>query len=404
MKSLVPVAEAQARLLGAAKPVTATETVALAEADQRVLGRDVQALLTQPPFNASAMDGYALRAVDAPQIGSILTVIGTAAAGHAFSGRVGEGQAVRIFTGAPVPEGADAVLIQEDAEVLEGGNIRTNFEVMVGRHIRPCGQDFAQGESALKAGTELTFANITLAAAMNHAELTVYRKPVVAILATGDELVQPGGTPNPAQIIASNTFGVAALARKAGADILDLGIVPDNDALIQAAINKAVAAKADILVTLGGASVGDHDLVQAALKSQGMTLDFWRIAMRPGKPLMVGSIGETQVLGLPGNPVASLVCSLLFLEPLIRKLAHRQPLSRETTAKTATPLKANDIRQDYLRARIIGHENGIPIVEAFTKQDSSMMKIMAQSDCLIVRAPFAPELDVGGECVVVVLK
>jgi molybdopterin molybdotransferase len=404
MKSLVPVAEAQARLLGAAKHVTATETVALAEADQRVLGRDVQALLTQPPFNASAMDGYALRAVDAPQIGSILTVIGTAAAGHAFSGRVGEGQAVRIFTGAPVPEGADAVLIQEDAEVLEGGNIRTTFEVMAGRHIRPCGQDFAQGESALKAGTELTFANITLAAAMNHAELTVYRKPVVAILATGDELVQPGGTPNPAQIIASNTFGVAALARKAGADILDLGIVPDNDALIQAAINKAVAAKADILVTLGGASVGDHDLVQAALKSQGMTLDFWRIAMRPGKPLMVGSIGETQVLGLPGNPVASLVCSLLFLEPLIRKLAHRQPLSRETTAKTATPLKANDIRQDYLRARIIGHENGIPIVEAFTKQDSSMMKIMAQSDCLIVRAPFAPELDVGGECVVVVLK
>jgi molybdopterin molybdotransferase len=391
-------------LLGAAKPVTSTETVALAEADQRVLARDVQALLTQPPFNASAMDGYALRAADAPQIGSILTVVGTAAAGHAFSGKVGKGQAVRIFTGAPVPEGADAVLIQEDAEVLEGGNIRTTFEVMAGRHIRPCGQDFAQGESALKAGTELTFANITLAAAMNHAELTVYRKPVVAILATGDELVRPGGTPNPAQIIASNTFGVAALARKAGADILDLGIVTDNDALIQTAINKAVAAKADILVTLGGASVGDHDLVQAALKSQGMTLDFWRIAMRPGKPLMVGSIGETQVLGLPGNPVASLVCSLLFLEPLTRKLAHRQPLSRETTAKTANPLKANDIRQDYLRARITGHENGIPIVEAFTKQDSSMMKIMAQSDCLIVRAPFAPELEVGGECLVVVLK
>ena len=404
MKPLVPVAEAQARLLDAAKPVTSAETVALAEADQRVLARDVQALLTQPPFNASAMDGYALRAADAPQIGSILTVIGTAAAGHAFSGRVGKGQAVRIFTGAPVPEGADAVLIQEDAEVLEGGNIRTTFEVMAGRHIRPCGQDFAQGESALKAGTELTFANITLAAAMNHAELTVYRKPVVAILATGDELVQPGGTPNPAQIIASNTFGVAALARKAGADILDLGIVPDNDALIQAAINKAVAAKADILVTLGGASVGDHDLVQAALKSQGMTLDFWRIAMRPGKPLMVGSIGETQVLGLPGNPVASLVCSLLFLEPLIRKLAHRQPLSRELTAKTATPLKANDIRQDYLRARITDHENGTPIVEAFSKQDSSMMKIMAQSDCLIVRAPFAPELEVGGTCLVVLLR
>ncbi|KAA3512074.1 molybdopterin molybdotransferase MoeA [Agrobacterium rosae] len=404
MKPLLPVAEAQARLLGAATPVTAIELVALADADQRVLARDLHARLTQPPFDASAMDGYALRAADAPQMGSTLTVIGTAAAGHAFSGTVGEGHAVRIFTGAPLPEGADAVLIQEDAELLDAGKIRTTFDVTAGRHIRPRGQDFLEGEAVLKAGTELAFTDITVAAAMNHAELAVYRKPVIAILATGDELVPPGGAPKAAQIIASNTFGVSALARKAGADILDLGIVPDDATLIRAAIDKAVAARADVLVTLGGASVGDHDLVQAALKAQGMVLDFWRIAMRPGKPLIVGSIGEMQVLGLPGNPVASLVCSLLFLEPLIQKLSHRPIAPRETTARTATTLKANDIRQDYLRARIIGHENGQQVVEAFTKQDSAMMKIMAQSDCLIVRAPFAQELEAGGECVVVRLR
>ena len=404
MKSLLPVAEAQARLLGAAIPITSVETVRLENADQRVLARDLQSRLTQPPFHASAMDGYALRAADAPQIGSVLTVIGESAAGHAFNGRVGEGQAVRIFTGAPLPEGADAVLIQEDAEVLEAGKIRTTFQVTEGRHIRPRGQDFVEGDTGLKAGTELSFTDITLAAAMNHAELCVYRKPLIAVLATGDELIPPGGVPNPAQIIASNTFGVAALARRAGADILDLGIVSDDENLIRAAIDKAIATKADVLVTLGGASVGDHDLVQAALKAQGMTLDFWRIAMRPGKPLMVGSIGDMQVLGLPGNPVASLVCSLLFLEPLIQKLSHRQITSREIKAKTATKLKANDQRQDYLRARVIGYEDGLPVVEAFAKQDSSMMKIMANSDCLIVRAPFAEELEGGGECLVVRLR
>ncbi|NTJ42279.1 molybdopterin molybdotransferase MoeA [Agrobacterium larrymoorei] len=404
MKPLTPVAEAQARLLGAATPITTVETVKLADADGRVLASDIAARLTQPPFHSSAMDGYALRAIDAPRIDSQLTVIGTASAGHAFNGSVGEGQAVRIFTGAPVPDGADSVLIQEDADLLDGNRIRTKFEVIPGRHIRPRGQDFMEGETALQVGTELTFANLTLAAAMNHAELCVYRRPLVAILATGDELVQPGGRPEPAQIIASNTFGVAAIARKAGADVLDLGIVADDERVIRAAIDKAVAAKADVLVTLGGASVGDHDLVQSALKAQGMHLDFWRIAMRPGKPLMVGSIGEMQVLGLPGNPVASLVCSLLFLEPLITKLGHHALSSREIKVKTATPLKANDIRQDYIRARIIGHESGLPVAEAFGKQDSSMMKIMAQADCLIIRPPFAKELEVDEETLAVQLR
>ncbi|SNB59429.1 MULTISPECIES: gephyrin-like molybdotransferase Glp [unclassified Agrobacterium] len=404
MKPLLPVDEAITRLLEAAVPVTESETLPLAECDGRVLSADLAARLTQPPFDASAMDGYALRSADAPEIGSVLTVIGQAAAGHAFTGAVGDGQAVRIFTGAPVPQGADTVLIQEDAEVLEGGKIRTAFDVTAGRHIRPRGQDFAEGETALKTGRELGFTDLTLAAAMNHAALTVYRKPRIAILATGDELLPPGSAPQPAQIIASNTFGVAALARQAGAEVLDLGIIADDERLIRAAIGKAVAAKVDVLVTLGGASVGDHDLVQAALKAEGMQLDFWRIAMRPGKPLMVGSIGVMQVLGLPGNPVASLVCGLLFLEPLIRRLARRAPLQRMAIARTATPLKANDHRQDYLRARFSTDEKGVLVAEAYAKQDSSMMKILAHSDCLIVRPPNAPEAAAGAECPVIRLK
>ncbi|MCZ4076122.1 molybdopterin molybdotransferase MoeA [Agrobacterium sp. LMR679] len=404
MKPLLPVDEAITRLLEAAVPVTESETLPLAECDGRVLSADLIARLTQPPFDASAMDGYALRSADATAIGSVLTVIGQAAAGHAFTGTVGEGQAVRIFTGAPVPRGADTILIQEDAEVLEGGKIRTAFDVTAGRHIRPRGQDFTEGEAALKAGRELGFTDLTLAAAMNHAALTVYRRPRIAILATGDELLPPGSAPQPAQIIASNTFGVAALARQAGADVLDLGIIADDDRLIRAAIGKAVAAKVDVLVTLGGASVGDHDLVQAALKAEGMQLDFWRIAMRPGKPLMVGSIGTMQVLGLPGNPVASLVCGLLFLEPLLRSIARRTPLQRTTTARTATPLKANDHRQDYLRARFSTDENGLLVAEAHAKQDSSMMKILAHSDGLIVRPPNAPAAAAGAECPVIRLK
>ncbi|TRB01005.1 MULTISPECIES: gephyrin-like molybdotransferase Glp [Rhizobium/Agrobacterium group] len=404
MKPLLPVDDATRRLLEAAVPVTDSETLPLAECDGRVLSADLAARLTQPPFDASAMDGYALRSVDASEIGSVLTVIGQAAAGHAFTGTLGEGEAVRIFTGAPVPEGADTILIQEDAEVLEGGKIRTTFEVTAGRHIRPRGQDFAQGETVLQAGRELGFTDLTLAAAMNHATLAVYRRPRIAILATGDELLPPGSTPNPAQIIASNTFGVAALARQAGADILDLGIIADDDTLIRAAIGKAVAAKVDVLVTLGGASVGDHDLVQAALKAEGMQLDFWRIAMRPGKPLMVGAIGTMQVLGLPGNPVASLVCSLLFLEPLIRRIGRRVPLQRTATVRIATPLKANDHRQDYLRARLRTDDSGERVAEAYAKQDSSMMNILAHSDVLIIRPPHAPEAPAGTECPVIKLR
>ncbi|MDC9813260.1 molybdopterin molybdotransferase MoeA [Rhizobium binxianense] len=401
--NLLPVAEALNRLLSRAKPVAASETLPLAEAEGRVLAVDLTAGLTQPPFNASAMDGYALRREDAPEPGAVLKVIGTSAAGHGFEASVNKGEAVRIFTGAPVPLGADSVLLQEDAEKIEGG-IRTNFPVRQGQHIRPRGQDFVQGEAVLSAGTVLDFSRLTVAAAMNRPEVEIFRRPRIAILATGDELLPPGSTPGPSQIIASNTFGIAALARKAGANVLDLGIVPDDKPRITAAIDTARDAKVDVIVTLGGASVGDHDLVQATLVEAGMQLDFWRIAMRPGKPLMVGSFGETHVLGLPGNPVSSLVCSLLFLEPLIRRLASLPPVQRETVVEAAVALRANDHRQDYIRAKLSKSTTGNWLAEPFGKQDSSMMKVFAEADCLIVRPPQAPELPAGAPCPVMLLR
>ncbi|EJB02592.1 molybdenum cofactor synthesis domain protein [Rhizobium leguminosarum bv. trifolii WSM597] len=401
--NLLPVAEALSRLLSRATPVAASETLLLAEAEGRVLAVDLKSGITQPPFDASAMDGYALRRDDAPEPGAVLKVIGTSAAGHGFEGSVGKGEAVRIFTGAPVPAGADSVLLQEDAEKIEDG-VRTNFPVRQGQHVRPRGQDFTEGEAVLAAGTVLDFSRLTVAAGMNRPDVKVLKRPLIAILATGDELLPPGSTPGPSQIIASNTFGIAALARKAGADVLDLGIVPDDKARITAAIDAARAAKADVIVTLGGASVGDHDLVQATLIEAGMQLDFWRIAMRPGKPLMVGSFGETYVLGLPGNPVSSLVCSLLFLEPLIRKLASLPPVRREAMVEAATPLRANDHRQDYIRAKLSKSAAGTWLAEAFGKQDSSMMKVFAQADCLIIRPPHAPELPAGAPCPVMLLR
>lgn len=401
--SMLPVAEAQDRLLSRAKPVQTREMVFLQEAEGRVLAADVAAKLTQPPFNASAMDGYALRREDAPEPGAELKLIGTSSAGRGFDGAVGKGETVRIFTGAPVPSGADSVLLQEDAEKIDGG-IRTTFTVRLGQHIRPRGQDFLEGEAVLKAGTALDFSRLTVAAGMNHAVLEVWRKPVVALLATGDELLPPGSSPAPAQIIASSTFGIAALARKAGADVLDLGIVPDDKGAISAAVERARQAEVDVIVTLGGASVGDHDLVQAALLAVGMKLDFWRIAMRPGKPLMVGSFDETHVIGLPGNPVSSLVCGLLFLEPLIRKLASLPPVKREAKVETTATLRANDQRQDYVRATLSRASSGALTAKPFSKQDSSMMKIFAQADCLIIRPPHAPELPAGSPCPVILLR
>jgi molybdopterin molybdotransferase len=402
--SLISVEEALRRLIDGAQPFERTETLPLATASGRVLSAPLAARLTQPPFDNSAMDGYALLADDVAELGNHLHVIGESAAGRGFAGAVGAGEAVRIFTGAPIPAGADAVLLQEDAKKLDGGFIENGFVLSKGRHIRPRGQDFLEGEEVLPTGTLLDAGNLVVAAAMNHAEVDVFARPLVAVIATGDELVQVGGQPGPHQIIASSIFGVSHLARQAGADVIDFGIIADDRAAIEAAVDKARVAGADVIVTLGGASVGDHDLVQAALVAAGMQLDFWRIAMRPGKPLMVGSLGPARVLGLPGNPVSSMVCALLFLEPLVARLARRPAPHRLATAFTTTDLAANDQRQDYLRATLLRREDGELEARSFGKQDSSQMKIFARADCLIIRPPHAPALEAGARGPILMLR
>lgn len=402
--ALLPVSDALDRLLRGAAPIRRCEMIGLHAAAGRVLSEDVAARLTHPAFDNSAMDGYAGRHEDFAVGGAELTVIGRSAAGRAFPGHVGPGEVVRIFTGAPVPPGADTVLIQEDAQIIGDQRIRTTFDPGKGRHIRPKGQDFRAGDVVLRKGDLLDAGRLTVAAGMNHPELSVFMRPKVAILATGDELVPPGSLPGPDQIIGSNTYGIAAIARDNGAEVVDLGIVRDDKAAIAAAVAQARAAGADVLVTLGGASVGDHDLVQSTLVASGMTLDFWQIAMRPGKPLMVGTLDGMTVLGLPGNPVSSLVCALLFLEPLLCHLGSLPARDRSGKARTVTTLPANDKRQDYVRARLSRDIDGTLKAETFARQDSSMMQVFAKSDCLIIRAPFAPEAAAGSICDVMILR
>ena len=400
--ALMPVAEALARLTGDAAPLPG-ESVPLADAAWRVLAADVVARRTQPPFDASAMDGYAVRAVDVATVPSTLRVIGEAPAGRRFGGIVGPGEAVRIFTGAPMPRGADTILIQENATVLEGGGLRADETVAAGRHIRRAGLDFRSGDTLLKAGRVLDPAALSLAASANHPTLDVVRRPVVAILATGDELVAPSAEPGADQIVSSNSFGVAAAVSAAGGVALDLGIVLDRLEAIAAAIGRARAQGADVLVTLGGASVGDHDLVQRALVEAGMDLDFWKIAMRPGKPLMFGRLGALRVLGLPGNPVASLVCSQVFLVPLIARLAGRPHATRLCEATLGADMAANDQRQDYVRARVKDTADGL-VATPFDIQDSSMLRLLAEAGGLIVRPPFAPAAARGSRCDVLLLR
>jgi molybdopterin molybdotransferase len=380
---MLTVAEALAAVLANATPLD-VETVALNRATGRTLAEPVLALRTQPPAAVSAMDGYAVRTVDA-KFGARLAIIGAAPAGRPFEGTVNAGEACRVFTGAVVPKGADAVVIQEN---VEANNLTIEVQVAAhrGDNIRPAGIDFQTGASLIAAGTLLTPRHIALAAAANHAELTVYRKPVIAIIATGDELREPGSELEPGQIIASNSYAVAAMAHQHGARVLDMGIVPDDKAAIAASIRVALRDGADVIVTLGGASVGDHDLVQGVFKDEGVALDFWKIAMRPGKPLMFGQLGTTKILGLPGNPVSAYVCAQLFLLPLIAALQGRSFKQNIRKAVLANTLPANGPREHYVRGRIIGEtKNGFPIVETFMDQDSSLLVPLAASDCLVAQ-------------------
>lgn len=400
--ALIPVEDALARLLDGVAPCPA-EDVALSEADGRVLAADVLARRRQPPFDASAMDGYAMRAADIATVPAQLETIGESQAGRRFDGTVGAGQAVRIFTGAPVPPGADTILLQEDAEVIGQGRIAAREATAAGRHIRVAGLDFELGDTLLHAGRELDPAALSLAASGNHPRVSVVGRPLVAILATGDELVAPGGDPGPDQIIASNAFGVAAMVRRAGGRALDLGIVADERTIMRAAIDQAVEARPDIIVTLGGASVGDRDLVQEVMAGAGMELDFWKIAMRPGKPLMSGRIGSTRIIGLPGNPVSSLVCAQLFLVPLVTAMAGRRHRPDLRQAVLGVPVAANDHRRDYMRARI-DLDAMPPVVAPYPRQDSSMLSTLAEGNCLLLREPHAPAAAAGDPCTVLMTR
>jgi molybdopterin molybdotransferase len=394
---LIPVDEAIARIVAHVAPLPA-ESVTLADAAGRTLAEPLKARRMQPPFDASAMDGYALRAEDTTKAPVELRVIGMSAAGHRYDGKVGAGETVRIFTGAPVPAGADAILIQENARANADGSITVTEAVARGRYVRPAGLDFREGAALLEAGRPLGFRELALAAAMGHAALPVWRRPRVALIATGDELVPPGALPAPDQIVASSSPGLMSFIAGRGAEPVDLGIVRDDQAAIAATIGRALALPADIVVTLGGASVGEHDLVQAALKDRGMALDFWRIAMRPGKPLMFGRIGETRVLGLPGNPVSSLVCAILFLAPLIGALLGQPRGDPTETAILGTDMGANDARQDYVRARLTTRRGELPAAVPLPVQDSSMLSVLATADCLIVRPPNAAAAKAGEAC------
>jgi molybdopterin molybdotransferase len=363
-----------------------------------VLARDVAARRTQPPQAMSAMDGYAVRAADASNVAARLKVIGEVAAGRPFDKTVGAGEAVRIFTGGVIPDGADAVIIQEDT-VAEGGGITITEAAVAGRHIRPAGVDFRQGDVLLARGIRLTDRDLSLAAGMNYPELAVRRRPRVAILATGDELVMPGSTPGPGQIVYSNGYALRALARAEGAETIDLGIAADTVEATTHGIRRARDSGADILITTGGASVGDHDLVKQSLEAEGVTMAFWRIAMRPGKPMMHGRLGAMQVIGLPGNPVSSYVCGFLFLVPLIRRLSGRSVIHHTSeTALLGCSVAANDLRTDYLRARLELRGDGALVATPVDLQDSSLLGNLAAARALVIRAPFAPAAAAGSAC------
>jgi molybdopterin molybdotransferase len=394
---MISVEEARERILDSLHP-TPGEVVALPDAWGRVTATPVIARLTQPPADVSAMDGYALRAADGT-LGAVLKVIGSAPAGHPFDSSVAAGQALRIFTGSVVPAGADAILLQEDATAT-GTEVRVNEAVTEGRHIRRAGQDFAAGDAVIPAGRRITARDAGLAAAANHPWLTVHRRPRVAILATGDEIAMPGEPIPSGGIVSSNSHALAALVRATGGEPIVLPVAQDTREAV-AAVADAVHG-VDMLVTTGGASVGDHDLVIEALKTRGLVLDFWQIAMRPGKPLLFGRLGPVPVLGLPGNPVSAMVCAILFLLPALSRLSGLPsappPVSQ---AIAGAALRANDHRADHLRAAVSTDPLGRIVATPFQVQDSALLRRLALADALILRPPHAPALAEGEEVPVI---
>ena len=399
MAALLSVADALARVLDGVKPLP-REDAALTDADGRVLAADVAARRTQPPADLSAMDGYAVRAADVASVPVTLKVTGEVAAGHPFEGEVHSGEAARIFTGGVIPPGADTIVIQENT-TRDGERVIVNTPSPAGRHIRRAGLDFKEGQVLLPRGKRLTDRDVMLAAAMSHPTVPVHRRPKVAVLGTGDELKAPGATLGPGEIVYSNGFALMALARAEGAEVIDLGIVPDQVEATSDAIRRARDAGADVLLTTGGASVGDYDLVQRGLKAEGLELSFWRVALRPGRPMMNGRLGAMHVLGLPGNPVSAYVCAFLFLVPLLRTLAGRSDIEppRES-AVLGSDMSENDERADYLRATLAPGRNGTWIATPIKIQDSSMMAALAKADCLVVREAFAPAAKAGDRCVI----
>ena len=394
--ALMPVADALKAVLEGASGLP-EELVALDDARGRVLARDLTAMRTQPPNDMSAMDGYAVRAADAT-LSARLKVIGEVAAGRPFARTVQGGEAVRIFTGGVIPTGADAIVIQEDA-TRDGDFVTINEAASAGRHIRRAGIDFREGDVLLKTSHRLLDRDLALAASMNHPLLPVYRRPKVAMLGTGDELVMPGTVPGPGQIVYSNGYALRALARNEGADVIDLGIARDTVDDTAAAVRSAIEAGTDILVTSGGASVGDHDFVKQALEREGVEIGFWKIAMRPGKPMMHGRRGAMRVLGLPGNPVSSYVCAILFMAPLIRALTGRTDIAWPLhDAVLGRDLPANDQREDYLRAALEERPGSPPLATAVNHQDSSLLANLTRADALIIRPPHAPAAAAGTLC------